>query len=71
MRTAFDVIGGEYGMSMRFTDQRKAFDLAKASAKQCGRNSYMTKIMWDENNRITGYNTCIVRPDGTFKHIGK
>lgn len=71
MKIAFDVRGGEYDMSMRFTDQREAFNLAKASAKQSGRCSFMTKIVWNEDNRITEYKTCIVNADGTFKHIGK
>ena len=69
MRTAFDVSKGTDMSSSRYTDQRKAFELAKAIAKQSGRVCFMTKIVWDEDNRITEYKTCIVRADGTFKHI--
>ena len=71
MRTAYDVAKGTDMGSSRFTDQRQAFALAKAIAQQTGQVCFMTKIVWNEDNRITEYKTCIVRADGTFKHINR
>lgn len=51
--------------SSRHTDLREAFDLAKKLAKVYGLAT-ITKLDWNDNNRITDTKVCFVRPDGSF-----
>ena len=51
----------------RFEDQREAFNLAKAIAEsKPSALVTLTKIVWNEDRRITSYNSCVVNPDGSF-----
>ena len=71
MKVRYDVDvwsrGGNH--SMRFTDQREAFELAKKCAAQDATTVFMVKYVWDEKGAIKIAGTVEVKADGTFVKV--
>lgn len=68
MKKRYDV--GEWlGMTMRFNDQREAFELAKKIAAQDKfGESIMIELVWNEKGILSNH-TVAVRADGTYRKI--
>lgn len=69
MKVKYDVraVGGN-GLDIRLESLKEAFDLAKKVAAGEGLAS-LTKITWNEERRIVGYERCFVKADGSFEYI--
>lgn len=72
MKTKYEVRKWLGGFGTRFTDQREAFNLAKAIALQeeCG-EAIMNEIVWDDCKNIISYKTVAIRADGTYRWISE
>ena len=55
-------------IELGFQDLKEAFDLAKAIASY---DSFVTlnKRTWNDNGGIIGYETCVVKADGSFSYL--
>lgn len=67
MKKRYDVSGWLGGISLRYSDQREAFNLAKQIAEQDG-EALMIELVWT-GDRITSLHTVAVKADGTYRHI--
>lgn len=67
MKVRYDVSDG-FGGGMRFESQREAFDLAKKMAAHKFGSCFMTRLVWDQDGRIT-VSTVAVKADGSWSKI--
>ena len=67
MKTQYFVRGSK-NFEIKFDNLKEAFEMAKAVAYY---DTFVTlnKRTWDENNLIVGYETVIVKADGTFTDL--
>ena len=69
MKTKYDVSRLVDTGSMRFSDLKEAYDLAKAMAAQDGEEICLRKLTWDDTNRVSGIETVLVNAAGQYRCI--
>lgn len=67
MKTQYFVRGSK-NFEIKFDNLKEAFEMAKTVAYY---DAFVTlnKRTWDENNLIVGYETVVVKADGTFTEL--